>query len=70
MSDYTGEPCPVCGWGVIREDHIPENPSPDHEPHTHGTLYVHYIESTGNGRFTIDGCSLLENGESEAWQPE
>jgi len=64
-----GDPCPVCGWAVVREEHIPENPDPDHGPDAPGTQYVHHIEAIGNGRFRIKGCSEYENGETDAWVP-
>jgi len=63
------EPCPVCGWGVVRTEHIPENPDPEHEPHAPGTHYVHSIEAIGNGKFRIEGCSQYENDETDAWTP-
>ena len=63
------EPCPVCGWGVIQTEHIPENPDPDNGPHAPGTQYVHEIVAIGNGRFRLSGCSQYENGETDPWNP-
>ena len=65
-----GEPCPVCGWAVIRTEHVPENPDPDNRPHASGTQYVHEIEAIGNGRIRIAGCTEYENGETNPWEPD
>lgn len=64
-----GDPCPVCGWAYVREEHVPENPDPEHKPDSSGTQYVHLIESIGNGRFRVEGCTQYQDGSTEVWTP-
>lgn len=58
--------CPVCGESFLYTDHVPKNPSPDHEPDQNGTAYVHSADTGESDRHRItDVCTLWEDGTSD-----
>jgi rubredoxin len=65
----TPDVCPVCGWEYLETEHVPENPDPEYGPDAPGTEYIHRWVSTGNGRAAIAGCTVYENGKTDAWEP-